>query len=311
MNLTVGKIFRKLENGHRFTRFLNKEILQLNYNSGYSQTRNKTGYVKRNIFEADSGLPEYPKRSNATKKYLGLPLLTIPIVTFMLGVWQIKRWAWKVNLIEELKQRTSQPPIDLLECLDKLESKEFYPVRVRGTFLHDKEFVIGPKSLIVNGKPNNESEGKMFSGGKTSIGYYIVTPFKLIDQDLTILVNRGWVPLKYKNSQLRPAGQVKGVVELNGIVRHNEKRSPFIPANRPKDNVWYYRDVEGIAAAGNTAPIFIDATVEGTVPGGPIGGQTNTVLRNEHLSYIITWFSLSGATGYMWFRHFVQKIPTF
>lgn len=36
-------------------------------------------------------------------------------------------------------------------------------------------------------------------------------------------------------------------------------------------------------------PIFIDASVDTTVPGGPIGGQTRASLRNEHLSYILTW----------------------
>ena len=30
-------------------------------------------------------------------------------------------------------------------------------------------------------------------------------------------------------------------------------------------------------------------TLGSSVPGGPIGGQTNVQLRNEHLSYIVTW----------------------
>ena len=28
---------------------------------------------------------------------------------------------------------------------------------------------------------------------------------------------------------------------------------------------------------------------DSTVAGGPIGGQTNVTVRNEHLSYIFTW----------------------
>lgn len=36
-------------------------------------------------------------------------------------------------------------------------------------------------------------------------------------------------------------------------------------------------------------PILIDAVAEYSIPGGPIGGQTNISLRNEHISYIITW----------------------
>lgn len=39
----------------------------------------------------------------------------------------------------------------------------------------------------------------------------------------------------------------------------------------------------------NSKPILIDAVVECSIDGGPIGGQTNISLRNEHVSYIITW----------------------
>jgi len=34
---------------------------------------------------------------------------------------------------------------------------------------------------------------------------------------------------------------------------------------------------------------FIVCILGTSVPGGPIGGQTNVQLRNEHLSYIATW----------------------
>lgn len=37
-------------------------------------------------------------------------------------------------------------------------------------------------------------------------------------------------------------------------------------------------------------PVFLDAVSESTVPGGPIGGQTRVTLRNEHMSYILTWY---------------------
>lgn len=75
--------------------------------------------------------------------------------------------------------------------------------------------------------------------------------------------------------------------------------------NDPSNNIWRTRDVAEIAAAIKTAPIFIDEIKSNShkilynsfyyfilatsVPGGPIGGQTNVQLRNEHLSYIATW----------------------
>lgn len=59
--------------------------------------------------------------------------------------------------------------------------------------------------------------------------------------------------------------------------------------------------------ATGASPIFLDQTQDFNVDGGPIGGQTRVTLRNEHMSYIITWFSLSAATFYMWVRKFVLK----
>ena len=51
----------------------------------------------------------------------------------------------------------------------------------------------------------------------------------------------------------------------------------------------YFRDVDKMAQVADTAPIFIDAAEDSWVPGGPIGGQTNLSIRNEHLQYILTW----------------------
>lgn len=61
-----------------------------------------------------------------------------------------------------------------------------------------------------------------------------------------------------------------------------------------------------MAERTGASPIFLDATNDCDVPGGPIGGQTRTILRNEHLSYILTWFTLSGATSYMWYMKFLK-----
>lgn len=55
-------------------------------------------------------------------------------------------------------------------------------------------------------------------------------------------------------------------------------------------------------------PVMLEATDDFDIPGGPIGGQTRVNLRNEHLSYILTWYSLSAATSYLWYKHFIQGV---
>lgn len=49
------------------------------------------------------------------------------------------------------------------------------------------------------------------------------------------------------------------------------------------------RDVQQMADVAGTEPVFLEASAETTVPGGPIGGQTRVSLRDEHLSYLLTW----------------------
>lgn len=62
--------------------------------------------------------------------------------------------------------------------IEQLNDMAYMPVKVRGKFLHDKEFLIGPRALI-----NNESIsarfGSLVSDPKTNQGWLVVTPFKL------------------------------------------------------------------------------------------------------------------------------------
>jgi hypothetical protein len=44
-----------------------------------------------------------------------LPFKLIPITTFGLGCWQIKRKMWKESLIKELELQLRKPPVDLPE----------------------------------------------------------------------------------------------------------------------------------------------------------------------------------------------------
>ncbi|XP_030762786.1 surfeit locus protein 1 [Sitophilus oryzae] len=252
-----------------------------------------------------------PAVRKTTVKYdkiepLGWFLLIIPCSAFGLGVWQVQRKAWKENLIQNLKTQTNSDPIRLPDNLEELSQLEYNPIHVRGKFLHDKEIYLGPRSLLSKGEATSQSS-LITTGGSNSQGYLVVTPFKLEDRDMTILVNRGWVPAKKIDPKTRPNGQVEDTVDVIGVLRLHEPRPTFVTKNQSGTKLYFYRDLPTMCAATGAAPVFLDQTDECNAKGGPIGGQTRISLRNEHLSYILTWFTLCGATSYMWFKKFVVK----
>ncbi|KAK3767298.1 hypothetical protein RRG08_050849 [Elysia crispata] len=231
----------------------------------------------------------------------GYPLLIIPLTTFGLGTWQIQRRTWKLNLIQELEEKMLAEPVPLPSNLDDLKNMEYRKVKVRGTFDHSKELFIGPRTNA------NEPE-TMGSARAATVGVHVITPFKLSDRTETILVNRGHVPFTARPQQLRQDGQIEGEVELVGVVRLSDKRNLF--GNDPlKDGYWLTRDIHEMADIAETSPVFIDADLKSTVKGGPQGGQTRVQLRNEHMTYIITWYALTVLTLWIWVRNYHSVKP--
>ncbi|XP_075736360.1 surfeit locus protein 1 isoform X2 [Rhipicephalus microplus] len=243
--------------------------------------------------------------------FAGYSLLAIPVATFALGTWQVKRRKWKLQLIDDLAKKTTIPAVDLPEDLRELNKMEYQQVKVMGTFDHEREMYVGPRSCIKRedseGGTQKNRDGIISAPGQT--GYLVITPFKPKDRDFSILVNRGWVPMSALAPQKRLQGQIEGEVNLVGIVRSPEKRPPLGPKNKSTDRTWLYKDVDLMAQACGAAPVLLDANFESTVEGGPIGGQTNVSLRNEHFSYIITWYSLSAATTFLWYHKYIRHRP--
>ncbi|MBN3288006.1 SURF1 protein, partial [Polyodon spathula] len=266
-------------------------------------SRRCEGVCLRSSRQSSSSASLDEKGEDSILKWL---LLLIPATTFGLGTWQVKRRQWKLLLIQELQSLTAAEPIDLPIEPMELKSLEYRRVKVRGRFDHSKELYILPRSQVDPEREAREA-GRITSSGES--GANVITPFHCTDHGVTILVNRGFVPRQKINPETRMKGQVQEEVDLVGVVRLTEARKPFVPQNDTERNRWHFRDLEAMAKVAGTEPILIDADFSSTIPGGPIGGQTRVTLRNEHMQYIITWYSLCAATTYMWYRKFIRRIP--
>uniref|UniRef100_A0AAY4AF06 SURF1-like protein n=1 Tax=Denticeps clupeoides TaxID=299321 RepID=A0AAY4AF06_9TELE len=183
-------------------------------------------------------------------------LLLIPVTTFGLGTWQVRRREWKLKLIEELKNLTTAEPVPLPNDLMELSSLEYRRVRVRGQYDHSKELYILPRSPV---DPEREAREAGRLSSSTETGANVITPFYCTDLGITILVNRGYVPKDKIRPETRTKGQVADEVDVVGVVRLSEHRKPFVPHNNVELNRWHYRDLEVMAKVTGADPIFIDA----------------------------------------------------
>lgn len=195
-----------------------------------------------------------------------------------LGSWQVHRLIWKAELNEERRARHQAEAVVLPSTLEDPKSFEFRRVSVEGRFHH---------------------EGEMFLAARTHnrrVGFQVITPFERADGTM-LLVNRGWVPLDSKEPETRLGGQITGSIRLEGLVVLGSSPGWFTPDNTPDENIWFWRDVESLAAkAGIPSPGFlIDAGAMPNPGGLPIGGQTIVELRSEHVQYIVIWYSLAAA----------------
>ena len=210
---------------------------------------------------------------------LALALAVLLMIAFAaLGVWQLQRLSWKLDLIAQVEARVHAEPESLGALLARPpEDRAYRRVRVQGQFNHDAETRVQAVTEL---------------GG----GYWVLTPLTTPDGQV-LLVNRGFVPTERADPQTHPQGQITGPVSVTGLARLTEPEGTFLRSNDSAGNRWYSRDVQAIAAArglGPVAPVFLDADAT-PLPGGlPVGGLTVVAFRNTHLIYALTWFTLAG-----------------
>ncbi|HZZ30915.1 MAG TPA: SURF1 family protein [Phenylobacterium sp.] len=222
-----------------------------------------------------------PRRNRAAAVVAGMLLFS----GFMgLGVWQLQRLAWKLDLIARVDARIhaapAAPPGPETWAWISKKGDEYRRVRIGGVFDNDRETLV---QAVTEAGP----------------GFWVMTPLKT-DRGYVVLVNRGFVPPEMRPQGSRGAGLPAGEVAVTGLLRMTEPNGGFLRANQPAAGRWYSRDVAEIGRARGLSPVapyFIDADATPNPGGWPRGGMTVVHFRNAHLAYALTWFGMAGITA--------------
>lgn len=186
------------------------------------------------------------KSSGFRKSILGL-MIAMPVISFCLGCWQVKRLDWKVNLIAKCEDSLAKPPLESLpaqldpEVIPEFEYRRF---KIKGRFNYDQEMFLGPR--MKNGE----------------LGYLLITPFVRSSGGKPILIERGWIAKNKVVPNTRSSGYLshlalpQGEVEIEAMFRIMPKRSRLQYEHEKGTRVFNIPDVETMAAESGSLPIY-------------------------------------------------------
>jgi cytochrome oxidase assembly protein ShyY1 len=225
----------------------------------------------------------------------GLFTLFLMAVLVGLGIWQLQRRTEKHALIAALDARLAAAPVPLPPPAQwkglTRAADEFRRVTFTATYEHR------PDAMVF-------SSGSAIRTDVSGPGAWAFMPARLPDGDV-IVVNAGFVQntMQDRSEQDRVVGPlVTGKpVTLTGYLRFPAAAGMLTPKPSVAKRLWFARDVGAMSQAlgwapdGHIAPFYID--LEAPVPqsGIPKPGPLQVHLKDDHMQYAITWFSLAAA----------------
>ena len=203
------------------------------------------------------------------------------IIFFLLylSFWQYNRYHEKLALINKVKNNIQQQAKNIKNDIKKVT--KFDKIELTGEFTDEKIFLYGRRS------GNNEKDG-----------YYILGILKLKDSNTRVMVSRGWVPhstkklIENRELLLPSISQTIKVVAMPG-----EKSSYLAPKNDLDRNIWFYID---LCQAKDIGKIDFNKYYFMQIESSNLPTEVKKLkaenllfIRNDHLEYSITWFTLA------------------
>jgi cytochrome oxidase assembly protein ShyY1 len=134
-----------------------------------------------------------------------LPLIATVLVVALgiaLAQWQTRRGDEKQAIADKLALREAGAPLALGAAMQPAEALEYRRVRIDGVFATDW-------TVYLDNRPYNGVAG-----------FYVMTPLRIDNSDVYVLVARGWLPRDDANrTRLPDLKTPSGSVTVEGVVR--------------------------------------------------------------------------------------------
>ncbi len=214
---------------------------------------------------------------NFRPKIWSLAVTIIFVVVFVqLGEWQLSRAEEKDLRQHQLDELSNQQLVSVPPTLVELEDLLYRRVDVHGVYLPDETIYL---------------DNKIHQG---VAGYHIITPIKLSQGDMHVLINRGWVATGSDRSILPIIPDVDGEVVVTGFVVPPTQKSLELSDHNIAGSVWgtlyidQYQEISGLTLQ----PILIqqqDILDDGLIrQWGRLDSGSD-----KNLGYAMQWYSFA------------------
>ncbi len=132
-----------------------------------------------------------------------ITLLLLPLLV-ALGAWQLDRAEQKREIYQEFINRQKQMPVNLNTeniIRNNKEDLMWRHVKVTGEFSAGVNILLD--NQVMNGMP----------------GYFVFTPFRLANENVMVLVNRGWIAGSGNRNEIQDIETPAGIVDLIAVAK--------------------------------------------------------------------------------------------
>jgi cytochrome oxidase assembly protein ShyY1 len=228
------------------------------------------------------------------RRSLGFGIFTLVMVALFvgLGTWQLQRRVAKHALIAALDERLAAAPVPLPPAAKWKEltpaADEFRRVNFTATYEQRLDAMV-------------YSSGSAIRADISGPGTWAFLPAKLPDGE-TVAVNAGFAPNTMQDRAVQDRAVAQLItgkpVAMTGYIRFPEAAGMLTPDVERAKRLWFARDHLAMAQAlgwDKVAPFYIDLETPVPPNGIPKPGPLEVHLRDEHMQYAITWFTLAAA----------------
>lgn len=211
-----------------------------------------------------------------------------------LGIWQLGRGNFKVDVQEEVASNHDEVPQKVSLPLKKLENWRYQLITLQGYYLADKQFLLD--NQIRDQQP----------------GYSVLSVFHVPAMNTNVLVDRGWVAQGLDRTKLPEVNVTDGEHDIVGSV--------YVPYDKAfslggiaegEDAGWPRRvqfiDYEALGSRAGAQLQPFTLRLDARQPNGYRRDWSETHLpASKHYGYAFQWFAMATAVIVLWWINLVR-----